>query len=475
MSKRDAPVALATAALALPVVAFVVMTNVDGWDPRLRAPTPHFWIVSATTLVAAGISAALMLTVESIRTTRTVFLALGFMAVAMIFAGHGLSTPGFIVPASQESYGVRVSSGLSQVVGASLIFLSVLPEWSPLNRLAQRAARWLMPGAFVVLLAYLVVILGRPETLAFVPDDRAFDATLALITIALLGYAGWRYWRAWRLTQQPAQFAMVASLALLAETQVSLYWGTVWQASWWLYHFLMLAAFLVLVAGWAYEARRAGSLLLFARTIALRDTLDRVDLANPATLDALESAMAARDPYTRHHMCRVGEYAAAIAREMKLEPRQIQVCELAGRLHDIGKIAIPDAVLLKPAELTAEEWAIMRTHPGAGEHIALSSRILRDIARAVRCHHERYDGSGYPDGIAGDAIPVEARIIAVADTFDAIVTRRIYREARSPAEAVDEIHRVAGAQLDPECVAAFDRWLAAGGLLTVTMEHARAA
>ncbi|HET7738665.1 MAG TPA: HD domain-containing protein, partial [Tepidiformaceae bacterium] len=360
------------------------MTNVDGLDPRMRAPTQHFWIVSAATLISGGIAAALILSVESVRTTRTVFLALGFMSIALIFAAHGLSTPGFIIPADQAPYGVRVSAGLSQLVGATFIFLSVLPEWSPIGRAVQASARWLMPAAFLALLGYLALILGQPDLFSFVPDSQTWDATLAISTAALLVIAGWRYWLAWRLTGFPGQFAMVVALVLLAETQVSLYYGTLWQTSWWLYHFLMLTAFVVLVGGWAIEAKRAGSLLLFARAIALRDGLDRVRVADPATLDALEHAMGARDDYTRHHMGRVADFAIAIGRELRLGRDSLEVIEVAGRIHDIGKIAVPDSVLMKPGKLTSDEYDQMKKHSAQGEQIARASKVLAHAAAVVR-------------------------------------------------------------------------------------------
>ncbi|MGK2966069.1 MAG: HD-GYP domain-containing protein [Tepidiformaceae bacterium] len=447
------------ALLLCPLIAFVVMTNVDGLDPRLQAPTQHFWIVSAATLVSGGIAAALVLSVESVRTTRNVFLALGFMSIALIFAAHGLSTPGFIIPADQEPYGVRVSAGLSQLAGATFIFLSVLPEWSPAGRAVQASARWLMPAAFVALLGYLALIMGRPGLFSFIPDSQTWDAGLAISTVTLLAVAAWRYWRAWRLTGFPGQFAMVVALVLLAETQVSLYYGTLWQTSWWLYHFLMLAAFLTLVSGWAIEAKRAGSLLLFARAIALRDGLDRVKLADPATLDALEHAMGARDDYTRHHMGRVADFAVAIGREMRLGRDSLEVIEVAGRIHDIGKIAVPDAILMKPGKLTPDEYDQMKMHSAQGEQIARASKVLAHAAAVVRAHHERYDGNGYPDRLAGDRVPLEARIIAVADTFDALTTPRVYRDPWTFDAAVLELKRVAGTQLDPRCVAAFLRWL----------------
>jgi len=170
---------------------------------------------------------------------------------------------------------------------------------------------------------------------------------------------------------------------------------------------------------------------------------------------SLVSALEAKDKYTEGHSRRVTIYAVLIARTMGLDPAVIQKIHLAGLMHDIGKIGIPETLLNKSATLTPEEYASLNRHP------IISSRILRPILRDpdvldfVRHHHENYDGSGGPEGLAGEDIPLGARILAVADAFDAITSDRPYREAGTVPYAVDEISRNAGIQFDPKVVAAF--------------------
>jgi HD-GYP domain-containing protein (c-di-GMP phosphodiesterase class II) len=164
-------------------------------------------------------------------------------------------------------------------------------------------------------------------------------------------------------------------------------------------------------------------------------------------------------------MGRVAEYSEAIARGLGLSEEQIATAVTAGRIHDVGKITVPDAVLLKPGRLTPQEFDTMKHHAARGEHNANSSAALKHVARVIRAHHERYGGGGYPDGLRGDAIPLEARIVAVADTFDALTSSRVYRPMRPWGDAVDELRRVAGTQLDPDCVEAFIGWLEATGQL----------
>lgn len=175
------------------------------------------------------------------------------------------------------------------------------------------------------------------------------------------------------------------------------------------------------------------------------------------TLEALARALEARDPYTEGHTQRTARYAVAIAREMGLDEPARTAIEQAGLLHDLGKIATPDAILRKEGPLTPAERAEMLRHPAAGSRILSGVEFLSRAAVLVRHHHESYDGSGYPDGLAGSAIPLGARILAAADTLDAMTTDRPYRKGLSFAEAGLELERGAGSQFDPAVIAALKR------------------
>ncbi len=125
---------------------------------------------------------------------------------------------------------------------------------------------------------------------------------------------------------------------------------------------------------------------------------------------------------------------------------------LAGQLHDVGKVAIPETILQKPAALTAEEWDVMRTHPAVGADVVSRIPALRPLAPVIRAHHERWDGQGYPDQLTGEAIPLGARILAVADAYQTMIVDRPYQPARPPAGALAELRRCAGSQFDPQVV-----------------------
>ncbi len=174
-----------------------------------------------------------------------------------------------------------------------------------------------------------------------------------------------------------------------------------------------------------------------------------------ATVHALAETIEKRDPYTGGHTKRVMEYSLAIGRAMGLSHKEMTDLRLASILHDIGKIGISDRILLKNDHLTFEEYNAIIMHPVYGAEILNHIRQLKDIIPGVKSHHERFDGSGYPEGLKGKMIPLVARIIAVADTFDAMTTDRPYRRGLSAEEAIEELKMKAGSQFDLDVVDAF--------------------
>jgi HD-GYP domain-containing protein (c-di-GMP phosphodiesterase class II) len=173
------------------------------------------------------------------------------------------------------------------------------------------------------------------------------------------------------------------------------------------------------------------------------------------TIFALASALDARDHYTHGHSRKVAKNAVLIAKDMKLPRHQIDIVRRASLLHDIGKIGIPDKILNKPGRLTEQEYDIVKTHPEVALNILKPIPQLSNLLPAIYHEHERYDGKGYIAGLKGEAIPLEARIIGVADAFDAMTSERPYRKALSHKEAVAELKKCAGSQFDPLVVKIF--------------------
>ncbi len=188
------------------------------------------------------------------------------------------------------------------------------------------------------------------------------------------------------------------------------------------------------------------------------------------TINSLTAAIDAKDPYTRGHSERVNAYAVTIARYLGLSKEQIWEVHVASRLHDVGKIAIDDSVLRKPGHLTPKEMEHMKTHPVRGAAIMASIRQMKRMIPGLRNHHERWAGGGYPDGLQGEEIPLMARIIAVADTFDATTTDRPYQKAMTFQRARERINEISGAVLDTRVVDAFNRAYDAGAFAPAPRE-----
>ena len=174
------------------------------------------------------------------------------------------------------------------------------------------------------------------------------------------------------------------------------------------------------------------------------------------SIQMLSGAVDEKDPYTRGHSDRVTRYSLLIAREMKLNDEFLEILRISAQLHDVGKIGIEDHILKKPGALTPEEFEIMKTHTTKGANILRPVKQLKDMLPGIELHHESLDGRGYPYGLKDDQIPMLARVIAVADTFDALTTNRPYQRAHEPNEALRIIHSLAGKRLDPIAVAALD-------------------
>jgi HD-GYP domain-containing protein (c-di-GMP phosphodiesterase class II) len=182
--------------------------------------------------------------------------------------------------------------------------------------------------------------------------------------------------------------------------------------------------------------------------------ISELESAFTTTLSILTATVEAKDDYTATHGQDVAELAERVALRMGLAPSAARDTRFAAMLHDIGKIAVPSEILLKPGPLSEEEWVVMRRHAAVGGELVARIETFAHLAPAVRASHERWDGDGYPDRLAAEEIPLAARIIAACDTYDAIVTDRPYRPARTPAEACAELERVAATQLDPSIVGA---------------------
>jgi hypothetical protein len=280
-------------------------------------------------------------------------------------------------------------------------------------------------------------------------------------------------------------------LAMSFSEQTS--WRTIWfeRFHWARFHFALFGP-LALAATIAYEQIGTAGLAAFALPPALlmfsvRQYLEHTSAAveevreanlnlrraHKETIAALSRSMEAKDLYTRGHTERVAAVAVGIARTLGFQDEELEAIEIGALLHDIGKIGIPEDVLRKPGKLTADEWELIKTHPVISDFILSELDLHPFVRQCARSSHERIDGGGYPDGLSGEAIPLPARIVLVADALDALTSTRPYRAARPILGALAEIRAHAGTQFCPRVVAALEElWRAQPGLFSAEPEAA---
>lgn len=498
--------------LLLPLLGYFALTVVfPERDALVRVPLEHFYIVSAAAL--AALAMAIVIGIASVRTRepRTVAVALGFLAVAGIFSVHGLMTPGDHMIVGEMHNSLVISARLSLFIGSLCFLLAAFEPPQRVVRAIRARHGLLLGGSVIVITAYVFANLLVPHLLDWFPTGeptatstpvvttspapsgesgtaygfatgeapadvnersvrsqseptpvytraerfgRGLALVMAVFATVALAIAAWRFFDTYVYTRTPATLTLAAGLLLLGEGQIIMALGEVWHLSWWLYHGALLFGFGIPVAGIALAYRRGSNLSEIVDGLFVRDTLVRMERSFPDAINALIEAIERRDPYTRGHMRRVAELTLAIAEEMRIPSANARAASHAALLHDIGKLGIPESVLHKPGALSDEEFAILREHPARGHQMVNQAPALLAAAPAIRWHHERLDGSGYPDGLSGNEIPLEARIVAVADVWDALTSDRVYREAMSDQTARRIVQSESGHKLDPDCVAA---------------------
>jgi putative nucleotidyltransferase with HDIG domain len=223
----------------------------------------------------------------------------------------------------------------------------------------------------------------------------------------------------------------------------------------------VIAVFAALYAALALLVRHASSTMqrqskaLRARSRELMDSYRRLEESSLEAIESLNATVDAKDPYTGGHSARVQRIALAVATELGVAPDRLDAVRFGGLFHDIGKIAVPDSILTKPGKLDNDEFDLIRRHPADGAAILAHFGRLREAVPLIRHHHERWDGDGYPDGLEGEAIPLEACVVGLADAWDAMTTDRPYRAAMSVEEAAAEVRGCRGTQFSPAVVDAF--------------------
>jgi diguanylate cyclase (GGDEF)-like protein/putative nucleotidyltransferase with HDIG domain len=450
-------------------------------EERRATPRPHtvqgprFFSLSRGLAVLVGLVCAVGIIAgiaAAIVGTSSDFVGL-IAIVALVGAGQALSLEtddGTISVAAVGSLAAASLFGLRAALAVA--FTTAIVEWSARR---QRVHQVLFNVGVLTLAS-----LGAVGVLSLAPHVHggwhdltvaalgvAAGATYFAINMSLISFAvsveGHGRWRsifreqfAWLLPHYVV-YGFVGSVMAIAYEAAGLYALAVFAVP------LLLmrktqAAYLAHTQRSAQKLRQAAETIQ-SQNVSLEQANRLLRERSTAAMESLSATVDARDSYTAGHSRRVQQLALAIGRELGLSQVELDLLGHAALFHDIGKLAIPDAILLKPASLTDDEWALMQRHADEGARIIDRLGFLNDAVPAIRHHHERFDGTGYPDGLCGEEIPLGARIIHVADALDSMLTTRIYRAARPAAEALAELRRAAGTQFCPRCVTALERIL----------------
>lgn len=420
------------------------------------------WIHFAGVALGAGVAtaAAVVLTVAGVRLRdgHAVLVGSAFTIMAALLCLHGLSSPGVIV----EMNGVvSFTGGATLPVGGAILALSAIPI---LRRPAAIVPlMWLLAAGVVFIFALGIAALLEPRLVPGVPEPRS-PLAWAVLVVGMAFYAVlfWRALRTFRLTRRKTDLLVAVGIVWLAAALPAALLLDYWNVGWWLGHGFEIAGIAAVGIPVALDLRRGT-----ARSRPLLGDLKGADLVAEeeaflgSHVRALLNALADKDDYTEEHTRRVALRAVQLGDELGLAPERLRNLAVGGLLHDIGKLSIPDEILKKPGVLTATEFELVEEHPERGR------RLLRELGgfdervlRLVRDHHERLDGSGYPNGAKGDELDIDTRILMICDVYDALLSRRVYRAAWSHEQAVALLRAGAGTVFDPKCVETLDRVLA---------------
>jgi len=416
--------------------------------------TTHVYTVGFSAFVA--VVAAVGLTAVGARRgdTRTMIVGTAFAVMAGLLALHGFSTPGVWFGNNGV---VAITGGATLPAGAIVLVFSVLP----LPRVLRNVVPFLLVEAVLLatVLALGISALVWPGLLPPVPAPGGPDA-LALLAVGMVAFAlvTWRAVRTFLLTRRVLDLAVAVGLVWLATALVPALTMDYTRLGWWIGHEVELDGILVIGIAVAIDLAKAAQSRPLVGDLTAAELVASEDLFLGSQVRALTVTLAEKDEYTERHTRRVALRAVQVGDELGLSRGRLRTLAIGGLVHDIGKLSIPDEILKKPGPLDDDEYAIVKQHSERGYRLLTEiggfGEGVRDL---VRDHHERLDGKGYPRGLSAGQLTLDARILAVCDVYDALISKRVYREAWSEQNAIDYLRAEAGTAFDERCVEALAR------------------
>jgi putative nucleotidyltransferase with HDIG domain len=442
------------ATMLIPYVIFECFNLGIFKDYFFNVPVGHFYVVSLVSILASIISIIIGIAGRRIRNIKISFLALSFLSLGLMFSTHGLSTPNFIFG---HTHLPAIAAQLSMLLATLWIWLSSLPSDNVLIEFFAKHQRFLLPGWTISLSIFCIIGMLNPNIVDIIPlNVKPLNIVLTIVILLLNGATIYRYFQSYRYTQFPLQISIVYSSGWIMVSQLIMVRGVLWTFSWWIYHYLLLASMIFMMIGLYKQYAAKGTLTESIQSLFTNDPFERITNSISPSVKALVTATEKKDTYTAGHTFRVTMYALKLAEELHLKPEELRAIVQGGLVHDVGKINVPDAILNKPGKLLPDERILIEKHPVNGYDMCRNLGFMKEELSIIRSHHEKWDGTGYPDKLKGKDIPFFARIVAVADVYDALTSERSYRKAWVHNEAMKFLKENKGTHFDPKCVVAWE-------------------
>jgi putative nucleotidyltransferase with HDIG domain len=441
---------LAAVAAAVPLLAIALV----GKAPVNLSPEAHFFPVVIAAGTAAVVAAGLTMAGVRARDGRAILLGTAFSTTTALLAVHGFATPGVIVGMNGV---IALAGGISLPVGATLLALTALPALRRPRRVAPLLILQAVLAGAVLGLGSLA--LAFPSIVPMVPQAGSAPA-IALLAwgLACLAVLAHRAVRTHALTQRPADLLVIAGCAWLGVSLFSQLVMGPGNFAFYSGHALELGGIALIGIPTALDLARGGASRPLVGDLTAIELVAAEETYLGIRVRSLLVRLADRDTSTEEHTRRVALLAARVAEELKLPASARRHLAVGGLLHDIGKLSVPLEILNKPGPLDDDEFAEIRRHPESGRRLLEELGGFSDTVRSlVSDHHERLDGTGYPRGLQGCDLPIETRILAACDVYDALVSDRVYRAAWTPDRALELLHEDAGTGFDPKVVEALER------------------
>jgi hypothetical protein len=452
---RPGAIPFLTAAGATAILPPALLHYTSGQNVSLSGGT-HFWAVGVSALVATAAGIALSVAGHRRRDARPVLVGTAFTVMAALLFVHGLASPGVLVGMNGV---VSLTGAATLPVGGAILVLAAVPGVAVARRVGRLL--WLQGALMAGVVALGVLALAVPSLVPSVPEPNSAPA-LALLAVGLVFYAviGWRALRTVVLARRRSDVLVVVGIVWLAAALVPALTLDYRAVGWWLGHGFEVIGILVVGAPVALDLFRAHPTRPLAGDLAGAELVSEEEAYLGSQVRALTEQLAEKDAYTEEHTRRVALLAVQVGEEVGLPASRLRDLAIGGLLHDVGKLRVPTRILGKPDALDDDEFAVIKRHPGWGDELLRGLGFGRGVRRLVLDHHERLDGSGYPQGLHAQSLDLDTRILAVCDVYDALRSTRVYREAWSHERAVALLRDEAGARLDARCVAALERVLA---------------